>query len=180
MSAKTKDNPIPSDEAYANLVSLLAIHTEATNRMAALETAVNEAYLGIIDENRALYAKLQGTISESEAAIRLAALQHPEWFEAIKTLKTPYGSVGFRSATKLEVPNEELSIALIEKRDDADLYLRTRKFLNLEALETLQDFELKGLHIERVKSDKCSVSPAKMDLGKAVKKAAEADAAAEA
>ena len=172
MSAKTKDNPIPSDEAYANLVSLLAIHTEATNRMAALETAVNEAYLGIIDENRALYAKLQGTISESEAAIRLAALQHPEWFEAIKTLKTPYGSVGFRSATKLEVPNEELSIALIEKRDDADLYLRTRKFLNLEAL--------KGLHIERVKSDKCSVSPAKMDLGKAVKKAAEADAAAEA
>lgn len=173
MSAKLKDMPLPSEEAYTNLVNLLAIHTEAANRMAALENAVQVAYLDIIDENRGLYAKLQNTLSESEAAIKLAALQHPEWFQAIKTLKTPYGTVGFRSATKLEVPNEELTIALIERLPDADLYLRTRKFLNLEALESLEDFALKGLQITRVTSDKCTVTPAKVDLGKAVKKAAE-------
>jgi len=173
MSAKLKNMPIPSDAEYANLVDLLALHTEATTRMGELENAVQEAYLAIIDENRKLYASLQSMISDSEAAIKLSALQHPEWFQAVKTLKTPYGTVGFRSATKLEVANEEMTIALIERLPDAELYLRTRKFLNLEALEMLEDFALKGLKIARVTSDKCTVTPAKIDLGKAVKKAAE-------
>ena len=173
MKAKTTDTPMTSEESYTNLVNLLAIYTECTTRMGELENAVQEAYLDIIDENRKLYASLQNKISESEAAIKLAALQHPEWFQSIKTLKTPYGTVGFRSATKLEVPNEELTIALIERLEDADLYLRTRKFLNLEALESLEDFALKGLQISRVTADKCTVTPARIDLGKAVKKAAQ-------
>ena len=173
MKAKITDTPMTSEESYTNLVNLLAIYTECTTRMGELENAVQEAYLDIIDENRKLYASLQNKISESEAAIKLAALQHPEWFQSIKTLKTPYGTVGFRSATKLEVPNEELTIALIERLEDADLYLRTRKFLNLEALESLEDFALKGLQISRVTADKCTVTPARIDLGKAVKKAAQ-------
>jgi len=172
MSAKTKPT-LPTDAEYRNLVDLLALHTEATSRMTELESAVQEAYLGIIDEHRKHYASLQNKISESEAAIKFIALQHPEWFHTIKTLKTPYGTVGFRNSTKLEVPNEELSIALIERMADADLYLRTRKFLNLEALESLEDFALKGLQITRVTSEKCTVTPAEIDLGKAVKKAAE-------
>ena len=173
MSAKLKNMPITPDAEYSNLVDLLAMHTEATSRMAELENAVQEAYLAIIDENRKLYASLQNMISDTEASIKLSALQHPEWFQAVKTLKTPYGTVGFRSTTKLEVANEEMTIALIERMPDAELYLRTRKFLNLEALEMLEDFALKGLHIARVTSDKCTVTPAKIDLGKAVKKAAE-------
>jgi len=175
MSAKPKNIPMPNDAEYSNLVDLLALHTEAVTRMSDLENAVQEAYLDIIDENRKLYASLQNKISESEAAIKIIALQHPEWFAAIKTLKTPYGTVGFRTTTKLDVPNEELTIALIERLPDADLYLRTRKFLNLEALEMLEDFQLLGFHIQRVKSDRCTVTPAKIDLGKAVKKAAEAE-----
>jgi hypothetical protein len=175
MSAKMKDMPMPSDAEYSNLVDLLALHTESTTRMGELETAVQEAYLEIVDANRKLYAYLQNKIAESEMGIKIIALRHPEWFQAIKTLKTPYGTVGFRSTTKLDVANEELTIALIERLPDADLYLRTRKFLNLEALESLEDFALKGLQISRVTTEKCTVTPAKMDLGKAVKKAAETE-----
>jgi hypothetical protein len=88
----------------------------------------------------------------------------------------PYGTVGFRTATKLDVPNEELTIALLERYTDADIYLRSRKFLNLEALETLSDSKLLDLKIQRITADKLTVTPAKIDLGKAVKKAAEAGA----
>lgn len=173
MSAKTKVTNIPDAVTYRALVDDLAILTDATAHFAALESNLQLAWTEIVDRHRDEYAILQSTISEHEAAVKLVAMQHPEWFEVIKTLKTPYGTVGFRSATKLEVPNEELSIALIERALDSEIYLRTRKFLNLEALESLEDFQLKGLQITRVTTDKCTVTPAKIDLGKAVKKAVE-------
>lgn len=175
MSAKIKAENIPDAVTYRELVDRLAMLTDATNQFAALDATVQQELAAVVDGVRDEYSILQSSISEQEAAIRLIALQHPEWFEAVKTLKTPYGTVGFRAATKLEVPNEELTLALIERLPDPELYLRTRKFLNLEALETLEDFALKGLHIQRVTADKLTVTPAKLDLGKAVKKAAVAE-----
>lgn len=176
MSAKLKSEAIPDAATYRELVDHLAMFTDATNQFAKLDADIQMEITAMMDGVIDDYSILQTAISEHEAAIKLIALQHPEWFLAVKTLKTPYGTVGFRAATKLEVANEEMTIALIERQPEPELYLRSRKFLNLEALESLEDFQLKGLHIQRVTADKLTVTPAKIDLGKAVKKAAEAAA----
>jgi hypothetical protein len=105
---------------------------------------------------------------------------HPEWFQDKKSIKTPYGSVGFRSTTSLDVPNEEASIILIEqlcKDDEKAQYLRKETTLNREALELLSDAELRQFRIKRLKEESCTVKPLKLDLGKAVKEAAEKEAA---
>lgn len=170
MSSKSK--AIPDTETYRTLVDSLAILTDHTNQLAALEAMLQTSFTELVDVHRDEYAILQSGISESEASIKLLAGLHPEWFETVKTIKTPYGTVGYRSSTKLEIDNEELTIALIERLgEDAAIYLRQRQFLNLEALETLDDGDLKKLRVRRVTSDKCTVTPAKVDLGKAVKKA---------
>jgi hypothetical protein len=97
-------------------------------------------------------------------------LKHPDWFAKTKTLKTPYGTVASRTSTKLEIPSEEVTIALLEARGaEAEPYLRTRKFLSVESLETLDDLELARLKLRRVTSERITVTPAKLDLGKAVK-----------
>ena len=173
MSAKPKPQSTIDAATYRELVDHLAMLTDASNQMARLDadiqTEITALMDGVIDE----YSILQTAISEHEAAVKTIALRHPEWFATVKTLKTPYGTIGFRSTTKLEVPSEEFTLALIERLADADLYLRTRKFLNLEALESLHDSELAALRIERITADKLTVTPAKIDLGKAVKKAAD-------
>jgi len=55
-----------------------------------------------------------------------------------------------------------------------DMYIRTERKLNLEALEKLSDSELLALRVKRVPTSSFSVKPAKVDMGKAVKEAAEA------
>lgn len=168
-----------SEGDYSRIVGLLARLTEATNNMIALEACVQAAYLDIVDEHRAFYTELQETISEAEEQVKTMAGLHPEWFLAAKTIKTPYGTVAIRATTKLEVANEELSIALIERQLDSDLYLRSRKFLNIEALESLDDASLQALQIARVTTEKCTVTPAKANLGAAVKKKTQGDKAVE-
>lgn len=166
---KAKEAVIPSEDEYKNLVDLLAIFSETSHRLAELDSLLQQQWMGVVDEHRKEYTTLQTKQAEAEAAIELMVAKHPEWFVAIRSVKTPYGDVSVRSSTKLEVKNEELTLALIEQREDADLYTRTRKFLNLEALEDLEDAELNTLKIKRVTSDKTTVKPMKADLGKAVK-----------
>ena len=115
------------------------------------------------------------------ASIRLAgADQHPEWFAKARSLKTPYGVVKFHASTKLDVPNEEASIILIEKlceEEKAQEFLRTETKLNLEALDKLTDEQLKQFRINRVAVDNFSVKAGTIDLGKAVTQAVEKEAA---
>jgi phage host-nuclease inhibitor protein Gam len=164
-----------SSTAYRQLVDELAILTDLSNRLAALEVRFQEAHAELVNEAfRADFAELQDSIGSSESRIELLATQHPEWFEKTKTVKTPFGQVSFRSSTKLEVPNEEASIAVLETMgEDGKPYLRQRTFLNLEALEGLEDADLKKLRIKRVTRESCLIYPAKVDLGKAVKKSAD-------
>jgi hypothetical protein len=176
MSAKQKPESTIDAATYRELVEHLAMFTDTTNQMAKLDADIQMDLTAIMDGVIEDYSILQTAISEHEAAVKTIALAHPEWFATVKTLKTPYGTVGFRTATKLDVPNEELTIALLERYTDADIYLRSRKFLNLEALEMLSDSQLLDLKIQRITADKLTVTPAKIDLGKAVKKAAEAGA----
>ena len=89
--------PADSASAYKDLVDAQAIHTEATNRMAKLEAALQDDYIDAIDERRKEYTDLQDALTKSEATIKDIAMMHPEWFAEVKTITTPYGSVLSRS-----------------------------------------------------------------------------------
>lgn len=181
MSAKTEQ---PTNEDFSNLVNLLAIYSDASNRLTEMETAANFALLQIVDEHKAEYAQLQKALTDAESALEVIALSHTEWFgKDRKSIKTPYGTVKFHRATRLVVKNEEATVLLIEREAEhnsafrEDDYLRKVKALNIEALERLDDAVLKKFRVERVQEDKFSVVPAKVDMGKAVKEAAEKEAA---
>jgi hypothetical protein len=192
---KAKSIQLPQTEDFQNLVNLLAVFTEASNRLAQLQTDANNQLLDALDEIKVDYAKLQETVTQAEAAMELIALKHPEWFAVKRSIKTPYGTVSLRKATRLDVPNEEATIILIkhlaEKRArdqaqaiagapvepfDASTFIRTKEELDLEALEKLDDATLAQLRIKRVQDDKFSVKPATLDLGKAVTESAEQSA----
>ena len=157
---------------YKNLIDLLAVFSEAKQRLAALELDAQSEFTGIIDEARKPYTDAQIAVTQSEAAIVAIAEAHPEWFAARRSLKTPYGTVSVRKTTKLAIPNEEATILLIKQRFDGEKaadFVRSAEALDLEALEKLDDRELKALRIKRVTDDSISLREAKIDLGKAVK-----------
>jgi len=157
---------------YGNLVNLLAIYSETHNNMTALQASVQGDYMELIDAHKPEYAKLQALLGETEASLEILAKEHPEWFpEDRKSIKTPYGTVKLTTATSLVVANEEATILLIQHAGMGEKFLRQKTEINREALETLTDEELKPLRVKRVKDQSFSVTPAKLDMGKAVKDA---------
>jgi uncharacterized caspase-like protein len=161
---------------YQEAIRLLAVLTEAQNQIDAIEAEANAALLEAIDDHKKDYAKLQDTISKTQAAIETIARLHPEWFSDGKTVKTPYGSFALKkNPPKLNVKNEELTLVLIEQANRADL-LRETKALDLEALSKLTDDELAKFRITRTSDDRFEAKPAKLDMGKAVKAAEKKEA----
>jgi len=174
----SKINTIETAHDYQNLVNLLSIYSEATNRMLAMQAEMQGQYMELIDSSKPEYAELQSKLGEAEAAMETLALTHPEWFpEKRKSIKTPYGTVKLTATTVLEVPNEEATIILIEAagKTAKEKYLRTNTGLNREALEALSDAELKPFRITRIKDQSFKVTAAQLDMGKAVKDAAKAE-----
>lgn len=171
----TTDKPTEAQEeqeAYANLVNLQSILSEAQAQLDKLQNEVQTEYIDLVDAKKKDYARLQQNIASAQEGIEYLATVNPQWFVKSRTLKTPYGTVSFRKTTKLEVRNEELSIVLLEQLGQDGLpFLIPSKKLNIEALEKLTDQELERLKIKRVTEDSCTVKPAKVDLGKAVKAA---------
>lgn len=157
---------------YKNLVDLLAVFSEATNRMTALQASVQSDYMELIDVAKSEYAKLQKTLGDAEAALEALTLAHPEWFsDDRKSIKTPYGTVKLTKSTSLKIPNEEATIILIEAAGRGEDFLRSKQEINREALEQLTDAELKPLRVKRITGQSFSVVAAKLDMGKAVKDA---------
>jgi phage host-nuclease inhibitor protein Gam len=155
---------------YKDLVDNLSILLDASNRLTALTTQINQGYLELVDEHREEYAYLQETISKVEVSIEALAILNPQWFAEKKTVTTPYGSVTSRKSSELEVPNEEVSIVLLEQLGaESAAFIRTKKELNLEALEQLSDDELARIRIKRVAEEKITAKPAALDMGKAAK-----------
>lgn len=170
----TKSNTLPSDQtaAFKDLVNAMALITEASNRLGKLENELQEEYIGLVDARRKEYTFLQSTISKGEQAAEAIALMNPQWFETVKTVTTPYGSVKSRTTTKLEVANADVSIALLQQLGlESAPFLRVETTLNLEALEGLTDDELARVRIKRVTKENITTKPATVDLGKAVKAA---------
>jgi hypothetical protein len=161
----------PADH-YKNLVDLLAVRSAAESTLAEWEANMHQAYVDLVDAGRKEYVDLQKTIAAADAAIEATALLNPQWFEAERTVKTPYGSVAKRRVTKLVVENEEVTVALLEQRGpEAEAFLRVRKQVNVEALETMGDEELRRIRVRRVQSESIAIRCTKPDFGKAAKKA---------
>ena len=164
----------PEAHDYKNLVDLLAVYSEASNQMLALQSEVQAQNLELIDGSKARYADLQKTLGDAESALEALALAHHEWFPANrKSIKTPYGTVKLTATTTLDVANEEATVILIQNSgsENSEKFLRQKTELNREALETLSDAELRPFRIKRVKDQSFSVTPTKLDMGKAVKEA---------
>src|ERR1051325_8611171 len=126
MSAKTE----PTQEDFANLVNLLAVYSDASNRLSELATSANFALLGIVDKRRAEYAQLQKALTEAETALEVIALSHTEWFgEDRKSIKTPYGTVKFYRATRLVVMNEEATVLLIQREAEHNPEFKAEDYL---------------------------------------------------
>lgn len=170
------NRPVADAKDFKNLVDLMAIMAEGSARLGELENGLQQDWIDLVDARRKDYASLQFALGNAEQAIETLAFTNPQWFEKVKTLKTPYGTVAFRRTTKLEVKNEEVSILLLEQLGQDGLpFVRTAKALNLEALEKLDDSELERLRIKRVATESLTIKPTKVDLGKAVKAAVKAE-----
>ena len=65
----------------------------------------------------------------------------------------------------------EINRTLELRGEAAKPFLRQRTYLSLEALEALDDGELRQLKVARVTTEKITISAAKVDLGKALKAA---------
>jgi hypothetical protein len=163
--------PAAADD-YQDLTEELARYSRLANRLAGVDAAFQEAITELIQEvYQDEFALLQSELTQAEERIELLALRHPEWFAKAKTIKTPFGNVASRTTTKLDVPSEEATIALLELRgEDAKPFLRQRTYLSIESLEALDDAELHRLKVQRITTEKITIQPAKVDLGKAVKK----------
>ena len=164
---------------FKNLVDLMAVYSEASNRLEVMQAQANEGQMEVVDALKKEYGEIQDVVVATGAALELLARRHPEWFSKKATLTTPYGSVKLaQNPPSLEVANEELSIALIEQAAERDqtfpreVLVRVEKHLNLDALKTLDDETLKRFRITRKQTDTFTVKPTKLDLGKAVEAAA--------
>ena len=164
---------------FENMVRLLSVLTESTNQLNALQNEANEGLLEILDDGISTYAKLQQAATEAESALELIARKHPEWFEVKKSIKTPYGTLKFTESTVIEIPNEEVTLILIDNESRADATFDPAKFkrevitVNVEALEGLDDVTLARLRCKRVTKQNFKVTPATLDMGKAIKEAVE-------
>jgi len=157
---------------YEALIGLLAVFTDADNRLNKIQTAANEALIDTLDGAKREYAELQAARDGAEAEIKDLVKRHPEWLPEGRTIKTPYGTVKLTEATSLEIPNPEVTLTLIKTLGDPDLrgrLIRTVEEPAKEALETMPDDDLAKLGVRRVKTDSISVKAAKVEMGKAGK-----------
>ncbi|HMJ88765.1 MAG TPA: host-nuclease inhibitor Gam family protein [Candidatus Acidoferrum sp.] len=166
------------DQSFARLVERQQEFTDVTLALEKLEVKMSDDALKAAGKYATEYVVLQERLAKLDGEIAALFLSHPEWREKDqKTVKTPYGSVEQRKATKLEVNNEALTVALIKARGiedpkfNAALFLHVEESPNLEALEGLDDTQLLKLGVARKTNEKITVKPAKVEAAKAVKAA---------
>ena len=177
---------LPSDPAFADAIKLMALGSDAANRLAEIEAEANGRLLELIDDCRADYSQCQSALTAAEAALEVHARAHPEWFGKVKSIKTPYGKIAFRQGSSLKVKDDEATVKLLRaleptlnsklKAGDAPFiaedYIHTVEVPNLEALEKLPDESLALFMVQRVVGDTFSFTPAKVEFGQAVSESA--------
>ena len=179
-------------EQFQHMTELLAELSDYTNRLQRLENGLNANFLTILKSKVEDYSAIQAVLTEAEKQIKTIAARNPQWFTERATLKTPYGAVKQTTGTSLVTDSEDLSIQLIEQQaqfDAAraeqdptfvpalklDALIRQKKELDREALEKLDDQTLRRFGIRRETRTDIKVTPANVDMGKAVEEAIAAE-----
>lgn len=155
-------------DAFGRLVNLQELFFATETKLASLQTDIDTALANWLAAVKPIYVAHKTTRDEAEAEIKALAMAHPEWKDG-ETIKTPFGTIQFRSASKLEVTSEERTLATLELTapEMAEKLTRTETTLNREALETVPDETLELLGVKRVTTTSITVKPARVDLGKA-------------
>lgn len=162
------------DPDYANLVDLLGIAAVADQRLAEMQTDLDDAMIAAVDDRRAEYVEHQAKLAAAIESIETIVRRHPEWFAKTKTLKTPYGSVRSTSSSPLKVASEQSTIRLIKAAGRADEFIRTKEELDKDALEKLTADQLAEFGLSRESKETIKITPAKIDMGKTVQAAGKA------
>lgn len=172
-------------EDFQKLLVLQKRHNDILSALNGLASELNTVHRDwlkrIVDDAVVADAERQWIETEAEAICR----QHADdWFAERQSIKTPLGTAKFHRSTALDVPSEELTLELLKARNGevldagepplvAENYVRVERSLNLDALGTLSDAALSELKVRRVTKENFALVPASVDLGKAVKEAAE-------
>jgi Bacteriophage Mu Gam like protein len=153
---------------YQRLVTALERFSRASAAASGVQALVDTALMGLIEKHRDAHAELASAATAAEEEVKGIARAHPEWADG-RTIKTPFGSVQFRRTSKLVVRDEEATLRKIEENKielAPEEFIRVEKHPNLEALEALDDGQLRKLGVVRETSDAIVVKPAKVELGK--------------
>lgn len=166
-----------TDPDFTRAMDLLCSKGRVQRLLAQAEVDANSGYSALVEKYRPLVASLQAAEQALDMQLELIALQHPEWFTRVKTLKTPSGDIKQTTSTSLEIPNEELTLVLLQRLGDkeveedsvraSDCYQSTPT-LNKDALGTLSDTALDRLKIKRIIKTNIKSTPAAVEIGKAV------------
>ena len=171
---QTTPAALPKDD-YLTMVDLLTRFSYGANRLDELQRQINGTLLDAAFQMQTEFTLLQADQGTLEAELERLARLHPEWFSKKASLTTPVGVVKLTATSQLDVADEQLAVALLEKEFPltADFYLKRETTLRKEALEALDDADLKKLKIKRVEGKSFKVTPAKVSLGDTVAKAKE-------
>jgi hypothetical protein len=146
---------------------LISTYNDAAQKMAARQSAIDESYSRLIAGNLEEFSLLQNTFVEAEAEIKKLALSNPSWFADVKTLTTPFGKVRETESRPIKAPSEDASIHLIRAAGRPDL-LHIDTSLDKDALGKLSDDELAKFGLSRPIEKSIKISPAKVEMGKAL------------
>lgn len=164
---------------FARLVDLQQQFSAATLELERIEGLMSRDALNAARAFGEDYIIWQERAAELEKQLNMLFTNHPEWRVGdAKSVKTPFGSVEQRKTSKLEVPNEKATVALIKQRAltdprfaDQKMFLHVEESPNLEALEAFTDDVLAELGITRLRTEKITVKPAKVQAAKVAKAA---------
>jgi hypothetical protein len=159
----------PSD--FADMVNLLERLSTLAVSVSKLEAKLNSENLTTVRQYADEYKALQTELGQVESALAVIAERNPQWFSEKKTITTPFGEVKRTTSTKLEIADETATIALIRSAKREEDFLVVSTALNREALENLEDDELRKFGVRRSVTHNYNPAPASVDLGKAVKAA---------
>lgn len=169
-------NPDTSAE-FARLVQVQQVFAEAEANLDAIQAACDRYLTKAVDESRDAYVAAKVVRDQAEEEIRELTSRHPEWMSG-RSVKTPFGEIVLREVTKLDVPNPEATVALLEylcampgSGMSLEQLVRTVREPNLEVLETLSDEVLATVGVRRVTTRHTTVKRTRVDLGKRARKA---------
>ena len=161
-------------QEYARLIDLQVLFTKTSDEIDQLDTRINDASNKLAAPLAPDYVVLTERKAQCDAEIQALLKKNPQWEGKNKSVKTPFGEVGRRTVTALEIPNPAMTVVLMTARGTTDPAFKPSDFLYVEespakeALERLSNEDLTKLGVTRTVTESITVKPAKINVSKVV------------